>query len=198
MITARPRQGWVYFIKPIDMEGPIKIGHSWCPEDRLIDLSAWSPWPLHLIGSVKGETKDERFLHHCFADCHSHREWFHPNPLLCETIKTIIRAGTVDAIRSELRPIGSIRKPREKSPDARQRMSYRMRIYWIIRRLERASGPGLHFKMPPDVEGIMSRWNPGWRRKPQHPTDDELARLESFISNPIDVVRVEQKLRVVA
>jgi len=198
-MSHRARQGGlVYFIKPAGLDGPIKIGHSWCPENRLLDLSAWSPWPLQLIGSVKGETKDERFLHQCFADCHSHREWFHSNPRLRDVIEQIMLAGTIDAIRSDLKPIGSIRPARKNSTERSLRMSYRMRIYWVFERLKKQSNGDCYFNPPSDVEKILERWHQGWRHPAQQPTQEEIARLEEFISNPIDVIRVERKLRVVA
>jgi hypothetical protein len=193
---ARPG-GLVYFIKPVALDGPIKIGHSWCPENRLIGLTAWSPWPLHLIGAVKGEGKDERFLHQCFADCHSHREWFHSSARLREAIGRILQTGTIDAVRADLKPIGSIRPPRQNSPEGTRRMSYRMRIYWVLEKFRRASGKDCYFNLPADVDAIMDRWHPGFGRPIQSPNPEELARLEAFISNPTDVVRVERKLRVV-
>jgi hypothetical protein len=190
--------GLIYFIKPAALDGPIKIGHSRCPEDRLINLSVWSPWPLHLIGAVKGGGKEERFLHQCFADCHSHREWFHSNVRLRETIDKILQAGTIDAVRADLKPTGSIRLPRHNSPEGTRRMSYRMRIYWVLEKLKRASGIDCYFKLPGDVEAIVDRWCKRWDRPTiQPPNPEEIARLEAFISNPIDAVRVEHKLRVV-
>lgn len=197
-MSARTRAGLVYFIKPCGLDGPIKIGHSWCPADRVINLSAWSPWPLQLIGAVRAESKDERFLHSCFADCHSHREWFHSTPRLREVIAKIVEAGTIDAIRHDLKPIGSIRIARKNSPEATERMSYRMRIYWVLRKLERADGSPCYYQTPSDVDAIMDRWHQRWRRVAQQPTPEEIARLEAFISNPADAVRVERKLRVVA
>lgn len=195
---ARPG-GLVYFIKPAALDGPIKIGHSFCPENRLIGLSAWSPWPLQLIGAVKGDRKDERFLHHCFANCHSHREWFHPTPQLREAIEAILRAGTIDVVRADLKPIRSILPARKNSPDGTQRMSYRMRLYWVLRKLKRPPGMDGYFRLPKDVEAIMDRWHQGWRRPIQRPSPEEIGRLEAFIADPVDAVRVEREpLRVVA
>ena len=96
----------IYFIKPVGHAGPIKIGTSVSPESRLHDLGAWSPLPLELIGAVEGSIADEFYLHRCFADCHSHREWFTPTPKLIASIEAILSAGTVDAVRSDLKPVG--------------------------------------------------------------------------------------------
>lgn len=40
------RNTHVYFIKPIGMDGPIKIGCSDKPARRLITLAAWSPFGM--------------------------------------------------------------------------------------------------------------------------------------------------------
>lgn len=198
-MSAKPRAGLVYFIKPAGLDGPIKIGHSWCPENRLIDLSAWSPWPLQLIGCIPGRGEDERFLHQCFADCHSHREWFHSTQRLRDTIDKILKAGNIEAIRADLKPIGSIRLPRKNSPESTKRMSYRMRVYWALQKLKKsATSPG-YFKAPTDVSEIMDRWHQGYRRVAQQPTLEEIARLDAFLSNvSAEAVFVEIKLKVVA
>lgn len=96
----------IYFIKPIGHAGPIKIGTSVSPEGRIHDLGAWSPVPLELIGSVKGTISEEFYLHRCFADSHSHREWFNPTPKLLAAMEAILSAGTVDAVRGDLKPVG--------------------------------------------------------------------------------------------
>jgi len=200
-MSHRSRKGGlVYFIKPARMDGPIKIGHSWCPQDRLISLTAWSPWPLELIGAVKAESKDERFLHACFADCHSHREWFHSTPRLREAIFRIVEAETIDVIRDELKPIGSIRSPRKNSPTGSRRLSYRMRIYWVLRKLDLRDGPACYYRAPEEIERIMTRWHRDYRSgtDPQDPMPSEIEALELFIANPANAIRRERKLKVVA
>jgi hypothetical protein len=37
------RQSYVYFIKPVGLPGPIKIGFSVNTRERLLSLGAWSP-----------------------------------------------------------------------------------------------------------------------------------------------------------
>jgi hypothetical protein len=76
-----------------------------------MDLAAWSPWPLELIGTVQGTIVDEHFLHKCFANCHSHREWFHSTPDLREAIQKILVQG-IQFSYANLVPKGSIRGPR--------------------------------------------------------------------------------------
>ncbi|HEX2753662.1 MAG TPA: GIY-YIG nuclease family protein [Alphaproteobacteria bacterium] len=104
---TQAKYGYVYFIKPTAYSGPIKIGCSKWPDNRLSDILAWSPIPLEILGSVPGDFSDERYLHRCFADAHSHKEWFHPTPKLKATIQTILLAGTVDVVRGDLKPVGT-------------------------------------------------------------------------------------------
>lgn len=81
---------YVYFIKPVGMPGPIKIGCSFMPEKRLADIAAWSPWPLEIVVTIPGDADLEKNIHECFALHHSHKEWFHAHPdilLLTERLK---------------------------------------------------------------------------------------------------------------
>lgn len=119
-----PNSGWggaamrkkrnIYFIKPCGLDGPVKIGISEIPLTRLEQISVWSPWPLELIGYVPGEQEDETFLHECFFNVHIHREWFHSTPILRDTIRKILQAGTVNAVRGQLEPVGSIRSKQDR------------------------------------------------------------------------------------
>lgn len=82
----KPAAKQVYFIKPVGMDGPIKIGCSKWPEHRLVDLSIWSPFPLEIIASGEGSHELERFIHRMFAESRSHKEWFHATPDLVARI----------------------------------------------------------------------------------------------------------------
>lgn len=72
----------IYFIKPIGMEGPIKIGVSVDTEARCAQLAHWSPFPLEVVLTIPGDRATEKALHDQFADDHSHGEWFHASPQL--------------------------------------------------------------------------------------------------------------------
>lgn len=100
--------GFVYFVKPVDQYGPIKIGFSSDPAARLHNMSLGSPLELELIGAVPGTGKDEFFLHSCFADDHSHREWFKFSDRLATVIKEVLAAGSVDVVRNALQVVGGI------------------------------------------------------------------------------------------
>jgi hypothetical protein len=98
------RSSFVYFIKPVGLDGPIKIGFSNNPEMRLETLTGWSPWPLEIIGRVPGDGTDETFLHECFNAQHSHREWFRSSPSLRLIIDEIVSAGSIAPARAKLTP----------------------------------------------------------------------------------------------
>jgi hypothetical protein len=86
---VRMSETLIYFLKPVGMVGPIKIGSSWKPVDRMRTFMSWSPFPLELIATTDGDGKLERTIHNCFADAHSHCEWFHPIPRLLKAIEDI-------------------------------------------------------------------------------------------------------------
>lgn len=87
---------WIYFFKPVGMDGPIKIGCSRQPGNRLLYLARWSPFPLECIGSVLGDIVFERAIHRKFAELHSHEEWFQATPDLSDFIRTAMSVSRID------------------------------------------------------------------------------------------------------
>lgn len=85
-------QTFVYFLRPIGSQSPIKIGCSYNPAKRLQDYCQWSPVPLEIVATIPGDAKLERNLHDCFADLHAHGEWFHPDERLLNAIERL-KAG---------------------------------------------------------------------------------------------------------
>lgn len=175
---------YVYFIKPIGMDGPIKIGCSAFTGRRLEDLAAWSPFPLELIGSAPGSVYDEHFLHACFAESHSHREWFHSTPALREAIKIALDAGSLEPLFTRLVPRGSIRKNKNFrdiwTPDQRLRVSYENRIRWAEQAL-RDSGIDAYFA-PAEIKAAMGRW--ARPKRPVRPSDEQIALIDRFLADP--------------
>ena len=173
------RQSFVYFIKPIGLDGPIKIGCSHLPERRLVELSVWSPWPLEIVGAVKGTSRDELNFHNRFKDCHSHREWFHSTPLLRATITAVLKSGDLGPIL-HLPVVGCIRsinrKPRTENE--RNRISYAAKVRWAQKRLRKREGDGGAWCTPGDVDHIIS----GWRDKT--PTAEEMMRVDEYLAHP--------------
>ena len=180
---------YVYFIKPVGLDGPIKIGSSDVPLRRLEDLMVWSPFPLELIGKTPGSTTDEFFLHTCFSDSHFHHEWFHFTPALRHAIDKML-ASSINDVRGSLTPKGAIRKPRGPKPPKTESQKleeqYAARIIAAeksVKNIVRGTGPTLQ---PYDVRKIMTAWhgNTCRRIEPIHPTSAEIARLEEYLSNP--------------
>jgi hypothetical protein len=80
----------VYFIRPIGMKGPIKIGCSFSPTGRKSSLETWSPFPLEVVAEIDGGEQLERRFHQRFIASHKHREWFDWTPELGATIEAIV------------------------------------------------------------------------------------------------------------
>lgn len=89
------RRRFVYFIKPIGMDGPIKIGCSVSPDNRRASLQYWSPFPLEVIAEIDGDYQLERRFHARFEHLFISHEWFRPAPELVETIEAVA-SGSFD------------------------------------------------------------------------------------------------------
>jgi hypothetical protein len=85
----------VYFIRPIGMAGPVKIGWSAHQAGRLSNLMAWSPFPLEIAAAIGGSRELERRFHARFRHLNTHREWFQASPEIADTIAAI-NAGCFD------------------------------------------------------------------------------------------------------
>jgi hypothetical protein len=159
---------WVYFIKPVGLEGPIKIGISIKPLIRLEEFSACSPLPLEMIGFVPGTELDERFMHDCFADHHSHREWYRSSPKLRDAIASALQATRVDVLRGVLSPLKNMRSASQRrrplTSDRRRFLSYNIRVF-----RNRA--------VPADVASIMRAWG----SRNETPSPHEIAKVNDFI-----------------
>jgi hypothetical protein len=83
----------VYFIKPVGMAGPIKIGCSCSPSNRTRSLETWSPFALEVMAEIEGDVLLERQFHAMFLHLHERREWFRPGADLLDVIAQI-NAGT--------------------------------------------------------------------------------------------------------
>lgn len=131
-MSARKKYLRVYFFRPRGMAGPIKIGCSTRPHQRIENFALWSPIPLELIGHVPGSMKDERYIQNCFAHLHLHHEWFDGKPDLLLAVENILEKG-VQYARDHLKPTGNIRA-RVRTPESRQKMSETMKRAWVRRK----------------------------------------------------------------
>lgn len=110
----------VYFLRPVGLQGPIKIGISAHPRVRLGTFLAWSPLRLELITEIPGDLALERAIHDCFADAHSHAEWFHPTPRLLAFIADLQAGKAPEASIDLSKPVGSVAAKRRADTIARR------------------------------------------------------------------------------
>lgn len=175
---------YLYFIKPVGMDGPIKIGYSQLPTERLLSLSVWSPFVLEMIGTAPGGSREESFLHQRFANLHTHREWFNSSPLLRGTIARILAGETVEAACVEIQKAGSIRnqKRRPPTPERQRFIDYGRKI----RKVKYPSTKGGSYYKHPDITKIMDAWQGDYgNRKPVEPTAEQIALIEAFLADPL-------------
>jgi hypothetical protein len=141
--------GVVYFVRPVGMLGPIKIGFS--SKDvhaRLRQLNAQSPLPVEMVACVPGTKKLEANIHQCLADSHSHFEWFRPtDEVLAFLEKLVAGVPVVEAIDLSARR-GHIRINSSTLWDAttRKKMSYVHKVRLATNRARKALG---EFVYPP-------------------------------------------------
>ena len=83
----------IYFVKPRDAAGPIKIGYSYDPVKRFGSLSTGSPIALELLGVMEGTRATERDLHQRFRRHRMHGEWFRPTRAL---LNVVSRSSPID------------------------------------------------------------------------------------------------------
>lgn len=85
----------VYFLKPIDFAGPVKIGCTIGLQDRMRQINIFSPFPLEIAAVMSGGFELERRFHAKFLASRAHGEWFNWSPEM-ERIMADVRAGTLD------------------------------------------------------------------------------------------------------
>lgn len=182
----------VYFIKPVGAAGPIKIGCSMYVKERLATLALWSPAPLEVIYEEEGGHDIERKLHKCFADLHSHHEWFHPGERLIQALSKLKSGMKISEAVDLSDNRGSIHSAhgkgsRPESDVRKGHRSYKCRIRHAVNRAQKIT-KSRRFS-PRDIEQIMSRWDgvTGYKMpaNPIRPTPKEFARLDEFLSDPV-------------
>jgi hypothetical protein len=183
---------FVYFIRPIGMTSPIKIGCSEVPQHRLETLMAWSPLPLEVVATIPGKFDLERNIHECLADLHSHREWFNDDgriAVIIDKLKAGTPIGEAMDLTARVRPMGKKAAHWTKNPEGRLRCSYVMRVNGAIKRAEKALGYSVG--EPTAVNDIIARWRGyGWiddahyRAERITPTPEEMATLDAYLADP--------------
>jgi hypothetical protein len=174
---------YIYFIKPIGMDGPIKIGCSDRPASRLASLMCWSPFPLELLATIPGSLDLERNIHECFLDAHDRGEWFNPSPALVAAVAKLA-AGVPVAKAIDLNDRKGTRKREYHplSPEAERRRSYAARL---SRASSRLFSDDFYYLEPEDVSRIMNRWRASTTDgETGRPTPAQFARLDTVLADP--------------
>ena len=140
---SEPAQ-YVYFIQRTDRVGPVKIGHSRRPSERLSSLMAWSPYPLQIVALIEGGEELERRLHAHLRLHHSHREWFH----WCAAVKSVVDAAAVGRLDIDALPSPRALGPSVKRAPWTEEQRQRVRNE---RRIDRLS---LRISVPADVRNM--------------------------------------------
>lgn len=111
----------VYFIKPVAVDGPVKIGCSICPEKRLISLTR-KRRPLEIAATIAGDYFVERQFHTLFREDHIGGEWFFHSAEMAVVISSI-NDGSFDLTALPETPVRLPRKQIEYTPERRAHMS---------------------------------------------------------------------------
>lgn len=181
----------IYLMKPVGMAGPIKIGCSQFVGNRLAAIGTWSPFPLEIIYSAPGEHTLERNLHKCFADLHSHHEWFHPGARLLKAVEKLLAGVPIEEAIDLSDVRGSILNYGKGSKACAPIMEGYRSYCARIRHAETRASKQMKRRLfaPSDVQGIIKRWLGfvEYRRpkKPVRPTEAEFTRLEEVLSDPV-------------
>lgn len=167
----------VYFLRPVGQTGPIKIGCSRWPRQRLDVFLSWSPVELEIAAMIDGGFDLERRLHGIFSSHRIRHEWFRPVPELVALIDGLIAGRAIGEFIDLAAPVIRLRRPRSLTDSDRLRLSYIHRLRWAFY--------DIPFRQPSDAREIMCRWS-GWHPHNQkhHPTDAEIARLDAVIAQP--------------
>lgn len=110
-------KGFVYFIKPVGLDGPYKIGFSTIPMERFDVLLHWSPFLLEIEAIAPGTHHDEMKMHNALDGQRLHKEWFNPSAKILDGIRKIKSGvGIEDAFDLHHIPVKRERKNKRNHP----------------------------------------------------------------------------------
>lgn len=175
-------KGVVYFVKPVGMPGPIKIGYTANTAKRVEGLTVWSPFKLEVLHTVPGNMKLEMKVHAHFADLHSHHEWFHPGDRLVTAIKLMQAGQALEEVVDLDDRRGSITGRPEWTPERRNRLSYTTRVRWAFLRFRQENGH-VRCALPARVKQIVDDWL-AQKALCQFLSADDYAHLDAFLKDP--------------
>lgn len=168
--------GTIYFVRPVGLAGPIKIGFTTNTMLRLPAINAWAPFRLEIAASTPGTLRTENAIHRCFSECHSHGEWFFPTSRLIAAIEALATGRPLEEAIDFTKQAGPIRGKFPWTDDRRKIMSYRQRAAWLERRDDLFA--------PCEYDQILDAWCGYGRRIPIRPTAEQFARLDEILADP--------------
>lgn len=176
---------FVYFMKPVGRDGPVKIGCSFTPISRLDTFMMWSPEPLEIAATAPGNMSDEYAVHRRFAHLHSHCEWFRADDALTEAIKVVALTGSLSHIMAM--PDGpNLRKGagKKRTEGRRLYISYAARVRIAKHKLQDAGVRA--WREPDDVGSMMSSWSESFRSDAEGVAPDaaQFDRLHEYLADP--------------
>lgn len=128
------KDGHIYFVKPINECGPVKIGFTGQAKKRLSQLLLWSPVDLEFVCFVRGPKEWETRAHKYFAADYIRNEWFAWSWKLHKAIRRLNDGESfVDVIPETDNECPSIAKCR-KSPGWAERRSISQQITYAQKR----------------------------------------------------------------
>lgn len=84
---------YIYFIQAHG-KGPIKIGTTGDdPRKRMVKIQSDCPWPVRLLGAIKGSVVQEKQIHLVLARWRTQGEWFEPHPIVLAAIDEAMICG---------------------------------------------------------------------------------------------------------
>lgn len=96
--------GFVYFLR-FNGDGPVKIGSSTDPENRLRYFRTATPYEVALVAKAPGTVASEKALHRHFAGARLRLEWFSPVPELIALIERVAANGALPVEFQLARPL---------------------------------------------------------------------------------------------
>lgn len=124
--------GFVYFIQA-EHGGPIKIGYSANPQNRLAALQTSSPWKLRILALTPGNRWDEDNLHRRLGAHHLRGDWF----IDCEAVLAAL-PGADQTEKSRLLELAeSLTSALEEAKDRFRRDDYELGVIYLARAARR-------------------------------------------------------------
>lgn len=91
---------YIYFIRADIKNGPIKIGFTTGdPRRRKSELQIGCPWPIKILGAIKGSAAQEKQIHLVLARWRTQGEWFEPHRIVRAAVKEALKCGEKIEIR---------------------------------------------------------------------------------------------------